>query len=258
MEEITESVDEKRLLRKVDIRIIPVFTLLYVLAFLDRVALLMIGWSIVMIIMAFVKNYPQLLVTRLLLGIFEAGLFPAIIYHITKWYKRSEQSYRVSLFFTGSLIAGAFSGLLAFAIMRLDGKFGLNSWQWIFLIDGLVTVVVAFASYFLISDYPETTAWLTEDERKIIVDRLQFDSGQVSTTHFDKHQICEAFKDWKIYIASFIQFIESILGYSLSFFLPSIVNGLGFGKIHWGLRCWNGNIYMFAFINHVQLFNMVY
>ncbi|CAG8439429.1 2069_t:CDS:10 [Dentiscutata heterogama] len=251
--EIVESVDEKRLLRKLDVRIIPLFTLLYILSFLDRVnignaklahlerdlgltgneynwalsiffvtyviceipsniiiikikpsiwiASLMVGWSVVMIIMAFVKNYTQLLVTRLLLGVFEAGLFPGVIFHITRWYRRTEQNYRVSLFFSGCLIAGAFSGLLAFAIMYLDGRFGLSSWQW------------------------------AQDERKTIIDRLQLDSANVNTTNLDKYQIYEAFKDWKIYIALSIQFIVSMLGYSFSFFLPSIVNGLGFGSV---------------------------
>ncbi|CAG8608658.1 3559_t:CDS:2, partial [Scutellospora calospora] len=189
---------------------------------------LMVGWGIVMISMAFVKNYHQLLVTRLLLGCFEAGLFPGVIYYITKWYKRSEQSYRVGLFFAGCMIAGAFSGLLAYAIMGMDGRFGLSSWQWIFLIDGLATVFVAFFAYFLISDFPETATWLKEDERKIIIDRLQNDLGDITTNDLDKHQIYEAFKDW---VPLFIQFTAAIPGYSYSFFIPSIVNGLGFNPV---------------------------
>ncbi|CAG8606136.1 3160_t:CDS:2 [Cetraspora pellucida] len=279
-EEIVTSVNEETLLRKIDIRNIPLFTLLYTICFLDRVnignaklanlesdlgltgheynwsisiffvsyvlcgvpsniilvktkpstwiASLMIGWGTIVIAMAFVTNYFQLLVTSFLLGIFEAGLFPGIIFHITKWYKRSEQSYRISLFSSGSVIASAFSGLMAFYVMGLDGIFGLSGWQWIFLIDGLITVFVAFFSYFLIADYPETTNWLTEDERKMINNRIQLDSGQISTTNHDNYQIFEAFKDWKVYIGSILFFSVSVTEYSFVFFLPSIVYGLGF------------------------------
>ncbi|CAG8590725.1 7531_t:CDS:10 [Cetraspora pellucida] len=288
MEETTEivsNVDEKKLLRKIDLRIIPLFTLLYTLCFLDRVnignaklahlerdldltgdqynwalglffvsyvifevpsniilvkvkpsiwiASLMVGWGVAMVAMSFVKNYPQLVATRLLLGVFEAGLFPGVVYYITKWYKKSEQTYRIGLFFSGAMIAGAFSGLLAFAIMGLDGKFGLSGWQWIFIIDGLATVFIGLFSYFLISSYPETTTWLTEDERKIVINRLQLDSGYINTTttDFDKSQIFEAFKDWKVHIFSLLQFTVAITGYAFSFFLPAIVNGLGFDPV---------------------------
>ncbi|CAG8473701.1 3806_t:CDS:10, partial [Cetraspora pellucida] len=165
------------------------------------IASLMVGWGVVMVAMSFVKNYPQLVATRLLLGVFEAGLFPGVVYYITKWYKKSEQTYRIGLFFAGAMIAGAFSGLLAFAIMGLDGKFGLSGWQW--------------------------------DERKIVINRLQLDSGHINTitTDFDKSQIFEAFKDWKVHIFSLIQFTVTITGYAFSFFLPAIVNGLGFDPV---------------------------
>ncbi|CAG8439102.1 14820_t:CDS:2 [Cetraspora pellucida] len=161
---------EKRLVQKLDIRILPLLTLLYTLSFLDR------------------------------------------------WYKKSEQNYRISLVFAGATIAGAFNGLLAFSITNLNGKFGLS----------VVTVIVASASFFLITDYAETATWLTEDERKLAVDRLRSDSGHAHASHFDKHQIFQAFKDLKIYIFMFLYFCLLVTLYSFSFFIPTIVNGLGF------------------------------
>ncbi|KAF0474614.1 MFS nicotinic acid transporter Tna1 [Gigaspora margarita] len=159
---IISSAEEKKLLKKLDLRIIPLLTLLFTLNFLDR----------------------------------------------------SERSYRISLFFSGATIAGAFSGLLAFAIMNLDGKFGLSGWRWIFLIEGLATVTVSFFSYFLITDYAETASWLTEDERKLAVNRLLLDEGHGHTTRFDKFQIFQAFKDLKVYIFMFMYF-SAIVGYSI-------------------------------------------
>ncbi|CAG8770496.1 12886_t:CDS:10 [Gigaspora margarita] len=212
-----ESAEEKRLLKKIDLRIIPLVTILYTLSFLDRVNIgnaklahlerdlgltgdeynwalgifflgyvlfevpsnialikikpsiwistLMVGWGTIMTGMAFVKNFSELMAVRFLLGAFESGLFPGVVFYLTKWYKKSERTYRISLFFSGATIAGAFNGLLAYAITNLDGKFNLHGWQWLFIIDGVMTVIVAFFSYFLISDYAETASWLTEDER---------------------------------------------------------------------------------------------
>ncbi|KAF0350253.1 MFS general substrate transporter [Gigaspora margarita] len=74
----------------------------------------------------------------------------------------------------------------------------------LFILDGVMKVIIAFFSYFSISDYAETASWLTEDERKLAVDRLRYDGGYAHTTHFDKHQILLAFKDSKIYIFMFL------------------------------------------------------
>ncbi|KAF0401857.1 MFS general substrate transporter [Gigaspora margarita] len=278
-----ESAEEKRLLKKIDLRIIPLVTILYTLSFLDRVNIgnaklahlerdlgltgdeynwalgifflgyvlfevpsnialikikpsiwistLMVGWGAIMTGMAFVKNFSELMAVRFLLGAFESGLFPGVVFYLTKWYKKSERTYRISLFFSGATIAGAFNGLLAYAITNLDGKFNLHGWQWLFIIDGVMTVIVAFFSYFLISDYAETASWLTEDERKLAIDRLRYDGGHTHTTHFDKHQILQAFKDSKIYIYMFLYFCLLVTLYSFSFFVPTIVNGLGFNTV---------------------------
>ncbi|CAG8691072.1 229_t:CDS:10 [Dentiscutata erythropus] len=242
-----DDVAEKKLVKKLDLRIIPLVTLLYTLSFLDRVNIgnaklahlerdlnlagneynwslgiffvgyilfeipsnmmlikvrpsiwissLMIVWGVIMITMAFVQNFTHLMITRFFLGIFESGLFPGVVFYITRWYKKSEQNYRIGLFFSGATIAGAFNGLLAYAITNLNGKFGFSGWRWLFLIDGAATVIIAFFSYFLISDYAETVSWLTEDERKLAIDRLRRDVGHTHTTHFDKHQVRQAFKD---------------------------------------------------------------
>ncbi|CAG8487030.1 4472_t:CDS:2, partial [Gigaspora rosea] len=189
----------------------------------------MISWGSIVIAMAFVKNYSQLMATRFLLGTLQTGLYSGVIFYLTKWYKRSERSYRISYFNAGVVMSGAFNGLIAFSISSLNGKFGLNGWQWIFLVEGAITVIIAFFCYFLISDYPEITIWLTDYEQKLAVDRLRNDTGHAYATHFDRHQITLAFKDLKVYVFMFINFCVLATLYSFSFFIPSIVNGMGFG-----------------------------
>ena len=72
----------------------------------------------------------------------EGGLFPGVAFVITTWYKRTETGFRIALFFSAATIAGAFGGLLARAIMFMDGVSGLPSWRWIFILEGILTVCV--------------------------------------------------------------------------------------------------------------------
>lgn len=90
--------------------------------------LIMVAWGIVMIGMGFVQNFTGLFVTRLFLGISEAGLFPGVSFYLTQWYRRYEISWRISLFFSAATAAGAFGGLLARLINLMDGVAGKEGW----------------------------------------------------------------------------------------------------------------------------------
>ena len=74
---------------------------------------------------------PSIHSARIFLGLTEAGLFPGVTYYISLWYKRNEQSKRVAIFFSAATVAGAFGGLLAFGIERMEGIAGLHGWAWI-------------------------------------------------------------------------------------------------------------------------------
>lgn len=91
----------------------------------------MILWSIVQTLMGLVKTYHQLVALRLLLGLFECALFPSISLFLGSWYKRKEQSLRIALFFSAATLAGAFGGILGWAIAHMKGVGGMNGWSWI-------------------------------------------------------------------------------------------------------------------------------
>jgi MFS family permease len=97
---------------------------------------IMVAWGVVMTLMGIVHNYAGLLAARIFLGVTEAGLFPGVAYYLTNWYKREEIQLRQAMFFSAASVAGAFSGLLAFAIGKMDGIAGLHGWQWIFVLEG--------------------------------------------------------------------------------------------------------------------------
>lgn len=117
---------------------------------------IMMAWAICTTLMGIVKDFPGLLVCRAFLGVAEGGLFPGVTYYITMWYRRHECGFRMALFFSAATAAGAFGGLLARGLSEMSGLGGLLGWSWIFIIEGILTFLVACVAYWVINDYPKT------------------------------------------------------------------------------------------------------
>lgn len=127
------------------------------------------------------------------------------------WYKRSEAQKRYSIFFASTEVAGAFGGLLAAAIGNMDGLRGFRAWRWIFILEGTLTCVIAFLSFFLITDFPEEAKWLREDERDYMKSRLQEEHGKSTIDH----DTIEVFKDPKTYLGGIIYFSLIVPAYGM-------------------------------------------
>lgn len=127
------------------------------------------------------------------------------------WYCRHEIQFRQAMFFSAASVAGAFSGLLAFGISKMDGVGNLEGWRWIFILEGIVTVLVAAASFWLLYDFPETATFLSEEERAFVVYRLKY-QGQSKGTYahvaqaeeFKWKYVGQAFADWQIWVNIFV------------------------------------------------------
>jgi MFS family permease len=164
-------------------------------------SILCFSWGLVMTLMGLVTTYQGLYIARVFLGVAEAGFFPAATYLLTIWYRRYEVQKRMAIFYAAASLSGAFSGLLAFAIEKMDGVSGLAGWKWIFILEGLAPIAVSFTLYFLLPDRPETAKFLTKQEREFVVNRLALytGSGMGRTTNADKisvTQILKALKTW--------------------------------------------------------------
>ncbi|KZT08237.1 MFS general substrate transporter [Laetiporus sulphureus 93-53] len=187
-------------------------------------------WGIIMTLMGLVKTYPQLVGTRICLGVAEAGLFPGVVYYLTLWYPRHMLQLRVGLFYGGATIAGAFSGLLAFGISYMSGSAGLLGWSWIFIIEGLTTVVVGCVAFFMLVDFPSTANFLTPEERTYIVWKKKYDNSSVGEEeHFEMRHLVAALTDWQIWVLILVYMSNSAPLYGISLFLPSLINGFGYG-----------------------------
>lgn len=108
----------------------------------------MLAWGITMTFMGLVTSYKGLLICRMALGLAEGGLFPGVNFYITMWYRRHECGLRMAIFFSAATLAGAFGGLLARGISEMKGVGGKPGWAWIFILEGLVTVLVGKAPVF--------------------------------------------------------------------------------------------------------------
>jgi MFS family permease len=155
--------------------------------------------------MGFVTNWSGLMAARWFLGVTEAGLFPGVNYYLSCWYKRNEFAVRAAVFFSAAALSGSFGGLLAAAIQTMDGALGKPGWSWIFIIEGAITIVVGFMSFWMVYDFPDEAKFLSDDDRARVLRRLANDQ-QASAQHedFQWKYLWQALRDWKTYLGCVI------------------------------------------------------
>ncbi|EAW08971.1 putative MFS transporter [Aspergillus clavatus NRRL 1] len=195
-------------------------------------SLCMFGFGLVMVFQGLVQNWGGLMATRWFLGMFETGLFPGCFYLMGMWYKRSEAQKRFSFFFGSTTLAGAFGGLLASGIGKMDGLRGYGGWRWVFIIEGVITCVAAMICFFIVPGFPEDVKWLTEEEREFIRDKLADDVG-TSATHVNVgwRDVLAVFKDYKIFIGGWMYFGQVVTAYGYAYFAPTIIRTYGYDAI---------------------------
>ncbi|CAG8038550.1 unnamed protein product [Penicillium salamii] len=275
---------EKKLVRKIDIRLLIMIVVMYILNYLDRnniasaklagleedlnlkgeqyqtsVSILFVGyllmqvpsnmilnkfgkpsiylpgcmlaWGILSTCTAATKSYGGLLACRFILGFVEAAYFPGCLYLLSAWYTRKELVKRTAFLYSGSLISGAFSGLIAAGITNgLSGARGISAWRWLFIIEGAITIFVALISIFIIPDLPRTTSWLTDDEKALAAWRQTEDIGEEDWVDSEQQSMFHgaklAFKDYKVWLL-----LGTIYGCTASgavtTFFPIVMSGLG-------------------------------
>ncbi|KAK7430998.1 hypothetical protein QQZ08_002528 [Neonectria magnoliae] len=189
---------------------------------------LTIAWGIVATLMGIVQNLTGFFIARFFLGVTESGLFPGVVFYFSMWYKRRERQYRISLFFSAASLAGAFGGILAYGIGKMGGVVWDNGWRWIFILEGIATVVVAVAAFWFIENYPNTSRFLTDAERKFIQARLAADSDSTHDEKFSWNAVLQAIRDPNCWLYGLGFHTMSLPLYTLSLFLPTIIKDLGY------------------------------
>ncbi|KAF2731715.1 MFS general substrate transporter [Polyplosphaeria fusca] len=236
--------EEKRLLRKIDWRLMSLCSVMFLLKNIDAdnvsnarimnrgtdrnimrqlgmtsdeynlVATLyysriMVTWGIATACHAAVKNKEGLYAARFFLGLFEAGMFPGVILQMCYWYRPDEMSVRLLFFYTH----------------------GLSGWQWLFLVEGIVTIAFGVALFWILPDFPPQAKWLTEREKAFIQARLPGNAPQSSETNFRLREIVDALKDIRLWLFTLIWALMTVGTSGVRFYQPTVIANLGFTDI---------------------------
>ncbi|CAI7661271.1 unnamed protein product [Penicillium pancosmium] len=188
----------------------------------------MAAWAVVSALTALAKDFTGLLLVRFFLGVTETPYYPGALYMLSIFYTRKEIATRISILYTGNILATAFAGLIAAGIFHgMDDLAGISGWQWLFILQGAVTFVVAVCSVFVLPDDPLHTHWLTEDERQLAHERILADTvgARHQTSTFSG--VKEAAKDPRVWLFAFMQHMHLAANGFKNFF-PTAVETLGF------------------------------
>lgn len=188
-------------------------------------------WGTFMLGQGFVRTFPQLVVCRLMLGFFEAGFFPGCIYLISCWYVRYETQKRMAAFYLISTLIGGFSNILAYGLMQMQGVRGYSGWRWIFIIEGLMTQVVAIVAWFLIIDFPDKASrkgFLTESEASYVQRRIEKDRNDADPDPLTWAKTFKHLSDLKLWAFSLMFMCTTAPAYAFAYFSTVIIRGMGF------------------------------
>jgi ACS family tartrate transporter-like MFS transporter len=193
----------------------------------------MITWGLVSVAMAFSRGPISFYVLRFLLGLAEAGFFPGIILYLSYWFPANHRSAVTAMFMAAAPVAGLIGSPVSGALMQLNGLLGLRGWQWLFLLEGIPALVLGFITFRFLTDRPDAAAWLTVDERDWLTSAIQQEQTAIKDPR--SHSAWLALADWKVLALSVAYFGTSAGLYTIGFWAPLIVKGLGFSVFYVGL-----------------------
>ncbi|KAK7728636.1 hypothetical protein SLS63_006497 [Diaporthe eres] len=253
---------ERKYVRKLDLWLLPFLSIMYFFNSIDRsnlgnaetdgmgddlhfvgqeysllrfsgkimLPLLMTGWGAMSMLQAACTSFAGILVVRLILAALEAGFFAGAVFYLTLFYTRGELGFRIALFFGSALLAGAFSGLLAFGVFQIRDSH-VKGWMWLFIIEGGMTVIMGIVAFFWLPATPATAWFLTEEEKAMAKMRqLRDGSGQVGET-FTLKDCFRSWNDRKFAVWCIISFTYPVAFATTANFLPLILKRLGYSTV---------------------------
>ncbi|MCO5398843.1 MFS transporter [Ralstonia soli] len=187
-----------------------------------------ICWGVICMLQTYVTTPTQFYILRFLLGAFEAGFYPGVILYLTYWYPSQRRARAFGTFMSASAIAGVLGGPLAGWIMTtMGGVQGMHGWQWLFILEGIPSVVAGVVTWFYMTDKPEDAHWLTEGEKRVVLDALRRDSAAMGERG---HSWREPFTNPKVWLLIAIFFCLLCANSTLTFWIPTIIKDVGFGN----------------------------
>jgi len=196
------------------------------------IARIMITWGIISGLMAVAKGPVSFLVLRFLLGVAEAGFFPGMIFYLTQWFPSVVRARAISILYIAVPVSNAIAAVLSGIILGMDGILGFKGWQWIFIIEAIPAVLLAFVVLLLMTDRPAVANWLTAEEREWLEGQLQAERSHVESS--GRLSMLQALTDWRVLVLSAIYLTGVTASYGVVFFLPQIIKSLGLSNLMTG------------------------
>jgi len=191
------------------------------------IARIMITWGLIAAGMMFVASPRSFYIMRFLLGVGEAGFVPGMLLYLTFWFPSHERARAVAKFMTATSLAGVVGGPLSSALLKLDGVAGLAGWQWLFIAEGIPTVLIGFSVLLILKDGPEQADWLTRQEKTWLNNELERDRKLYGAT--EHHALLDAFKLPAVWMLAAVYTILQIGVYVVNLWMPLILSSLSSG-----------------------------
>ncbi|BEI84466.1 hypothetical protein CcaverHIS002_0410700 [Cutaneotrichosporon cavernicola] len=188
-------------------------------------------WGGISLANGFCKTYAQVLACRLLLGVCEAALSPCLVLYMTTFYRREELALRLCYLYMSSALSGVIGGLIAAGFLKMDGLQGLRGWQWLYIIEGAITILVGIIVFFAIANTYQSARYLNKREKWMMSVRQAQEAAFNHDDGFSWVEIRKAFTDPVIWLSGFVQLGLDVCLYGYSTFLVVIINQFGFDRI---------------------------
>lgn len=194
------------------------------------IARIMITWGIISSCFMFVQTEFWFYTLRFLLGAAEAGFFPGVILYLTYWFPASRRARMTALFLTAVAISNVIGSPISGGIMQyMDGVNGWHGWQWLFLMEGIPSVLLGFLVLALLDNGPKQAKWLKTEERDLLARRLQEDESS-KQNYRQKHHFLDAFRDLRVWALAIVYLCANVGFYAVNFWMPTIIQELGIDK----------------------------
>jgi ACS family tartrate transporter-like MFS transporter len=185
-----------------------------------------ITWGLAASAMALVSGEQSFLLVRFLLGVAEAGLFPGMLLYLTYWFPRAYRARVNAALVLAIPASGALGAPIATSLLELDGLLGLEGWKWMFLLEGVPTIVLGFVVMHYLTDRPAQATWLTQTSRTWLETVLQRERASVEAIH-SQMSVWRGLVDPRVILLCCTYFAFGTISYSMGYFLPLIVKGWG-------------------------------
>ncbi len=185
---------------------------------------IIVVWGLVSAATMFVKSELAFYSVRFLLGVVESGFFPGVILYLTFWYTKRYRAKMVALFMTAIPLSGVIGGPISGGLLnKMSAVGGLRGWQWLFLMEGIPSILAGFATLYFLPDGPLKAKWLSPDERSFLAAQLEKEDREKRAGSHSRHSLGDAFRSSKVWALCFVYFGFVMGNYGLSFFLPQVL-----------------------------------